>query len=240
MAYPPGSSAYRTAADATPVAAVAGVPKNVYKGLIVAVLWKLIVITMWASLGVYKSAYYRIGPSDTLRLAFTNVLIDTGAKYAALMCYIAVQCFVQVYSGDNVYPWINAVVMNPGVELHHDKWVAYGVTNFYWTLNCFNSVFFFAIGYSQVDFAVAIAVASSLAGMFTSYFVVFDPERPHNNSRSGCYCCIRSGAIDDEENNSEHQQAAEQQQRRLLLPHNSSSIEHAAYHTTMFQLHQTL
>lgn len=156
------------------------VPRNVVRGCFVSVGWYVIVVIMWVVLGMYKSSYYSFGPSDTLVLAFTNVPIDTQVKYWSLMAFIVVQCFVQVYSGDNVYPWINAVVMNPGVAAPSDPRLAYVVANSYWSLNTLSTIFFFALGFAQVDFALAIAVTSSIAGWVTSYFIVFDSERPHD------------------------------------------------------------
>lgn len=153
------------------------VPVNVYRGVATALIWKLIVVQLWVYFGMYRSPYYRVGPSVDLYLAFVNVPIDNMWIYSWLMAYIIVQCMVQVYSGDNVYPWINAVVINPGVPLEHNKREAYVLTNLYWSVNCFNSIFFFALGFSQVDFALAIAVSSAAAGMFTSYFIVFDSSR---------------------------------------------------------------
>lgn len=159
-------------------------PKNVIRGTIACLIWKVVVLILWSTLGMYRSKYYSFGPSDSLYLAFVDVAIDTPVKYAAIMCYIVAECALKVYSGDLVYPWINTVVMNPGVEVPHDLRIAYAVTNLYWGVNCFNTIFFFALGFAQVDFALAIGMTSLISGMVTSYIVVFDPERPHAGGHS--------------------------------------------------------
>lgn len=160
------------------------VPDGVYKGIVVAILWKGIVAALWLGFKMYRSPYYTFGPSANLTLAFVNIPVDNWTLYIALMMYIVAQCIVQVYSGDLVYPWINAVVMNPGVVIQHDRWTAWGLTNLYWTVNCFNTIFFFALGLSQVDFALAIAVASSATGLYTSHLVIFDINRASNKNNN--------------------------------------------------------
>ncbi len=153
------------------------IPRLVKLGVGIGIIWKIIVVILWASLQIYQSSYYRFGPSDTFVLAFVDVLIDTWWKYTLLLCYIVIECAFKVIGGDFVYFWINAVAMNPGVPMSHDRLTAYSIVNLYWGLNNFNQIFFFALTFSQVDVALISALSSTIAGMISSYCVIYDSKR---------------------------------------------------------------
>ncbi len=122
---------------------------------------------------MYKSEYYRFGPSNGLKLAFTNIVIDNWWKYNIIMVYLISNCIIKVISGDLVYPWINAVVMNPTVRVGEDKRGIYGVVNYYWGINSVHNIFFFALSYSQVDFAVYIIIGSIIGGLISSRYIIY-------------------------------------------------------------------
>lgn len=164
-------------------------PSRIFYGMLLALCWKGVVLLLWTMLRMYKSSYYRFGPSDDLVLPFVDVQIDTVGKYALVMLYIIVQNVVVVISGDLVYPWINAVAMNPSVPAPRDRAAAYMVVNFFWTLNSFNEILFFFLSVVQVDFALAASLTNVACGFLTSYWLIFDPKRapPLSSSSSSSW-----------------------------------------------------
>ncbi len=153
------------------------VPTSVFRGTLLATAWLGVVILTWVGLGMYESPYYSFGPSENLVLAFVGIKIDTWGKYTGLVAYILCSCFMKVLSGDWVYPWINAVVMNPEVHLAQSQSTAYFLTNYIWILNSAYNVFFFALIYSQVDLALFTILGSSVGGLVSSYYVIFNEDR---------------------------------------------------------------
>ncbi len=156
---------------------ITNIPRNIITGICINTIWKIIVVVLWISLGMFSSDYYRFGPSDTLMLAFVDIPINTWPKYMVIISYVIIDCLLKVVSGDFVYPWINAVVMNPSITIKQNKSTTYILTNYYWGLNSFNTIFFFALSMSQVDFALVGAISGIIAGMISSYYVIFDPKR---------------------------------------------------------------
>ncbi len=161
------------------------IPKNVWVGILIGTVWQIGIVILWTYTGIYTSDYYSFGPSNNLMLAFVNIPINTWSKYIAILFYIIVNCSLKVVGGDFVYPWINAVVMNPEVPIIQDRFIVFLLTNYYWTINSFNDIFFFALTMSQVDLAIATAVSSSISGMVSSYFVIYDENRINNDSDYG-------------------------------------------------------
>jgi hypothetical protein len=152
-------------------------PKVVRYGTALATIWIIATIAIWIGLGMYRSNYYSFGPSDNLVLAFVNIVIDTWGKYIALVLYILFNCFVKVVSGDWVYPYINAHVMNPEVALKAPRMASFISTNYIWLINSFYNIFFFALMYSQVDLALFTILGSFIGGLISSYYVIFDESR---------------------------------------------------------------
>jgi len=152
-------------------------PKSVLYGILTGNIWILVVMALWVSLGMYNSSYYKFGPSDTMILAFTNIAINTWPKYIGIVFYIIFSCFMTVISGDWVYPWINAVVMNPEATLQTHKSYAYAVVNYFWFINSLYNIFFFALTYTQVDLALFTIGGSCIGGLISSYFIIFDKDR---------------------------------------------------------------
>lgn len=153
------------------------IPKSVILGVVLGTIWLCMVIVLWISLEMYKSSYYKFGPSDTMFLAFTNVAIDTWAKYTWLVIYIIFSCFMTVISGDWVYPWINAVVMNPDAILRTSKSSAYIIVNYFWIINSLYNIFFFALTYTQVDLALFTIFSSMIGGLLSSRFMIYNKNR---------------------------------------------------------------
>lgn len=163
--------------ESPPIETTNSIPKNVTIGLGLGIVSTVVLICVWFSIGMYKSSYYSFGPSDDLFLAFVNIPINTWMKYLAIQFYILIKCVLQVVGGDFVYPWINAYIMNPEVQLNHLPQTLYFITNFYWGINSLHSIFFFALAASQVDFGIAFALWSTIGGLVSSYFVIFDEDR---------------------------------------------------------------
>ena len=67
--------------------------------------------------------------------------------------------------------------MNPEVALNYNFNRTFLITNYFWTLNSLNDIFFLYLSLSQVDLAIVSILSNTLAGMISSYFVIFDEKR---------------------------------------------------------------
>jgi len=86
------------------------------------------------------------------------------------MTYTVANPFINVYVGDTIYPWINAVVMNPDIKtIDIPKPIAWLITNYMWIAFSLGNVFSIGASMTQFDFFLAAQVGSITSGMITSY-----------------------------------------------------------------------
>ncbi len=117
----------------------------------------------------FESSFYSFGPSPTLNIIGINYLVDTWPKYGWLSVYVFSQSFIVTLAGDSIYPWINAVVLNPQAEfIEIPKINAFIITNMmYLTFNLL-TLFSTGISMSQLGFFVSSTCGSMIAGMIIS------------------------------------------------------------------------
>lgn len=139
--------------------------------LVVLVLWVVFVAIIFGTLfDYYASPFFEIGPTPTLYIVGINYLVDTWPKYLWIVGYSFGQAFIVTFAGDNIYPWINAVILNKQApEITMSKTRAYIIANTMY--NTFTALTLFSIGInmSQMGFFFASACGSGLAGAIQSW-----------------------------------------------------------------------
>lgn len=142
----------------------------------------LAAFTLWVALcalvfglvfDFFASPYFNFGPSDSLYIIGLGIYINTWLKYWLLMTYTVANPFINVYVGDTIYPWINAVVMNPDIKkMDVSKPVAWLITNYMWIAFSLGNVFSIGVSMTQFDLFLASQVGSIASGMITSYLAI--------------------------------------------------------------------
>ena len=132
--------------------------------------WSITIIIIFGVVFDYfSSSFYSFGPSPTLYIIGINYLVDTWPKYGWLSIYVFMQSFIVTLAGDSIYPWINAVVLNPQAEyIEIPKSTAFIITNtMYLTFNIL-TLFSTGISMSQLGFFLSSTCGSMIAGAIIS------------------------------------------------------------------------
>ncbi len=117
----------------------------------------------------FSSSFYSIGPSPTLYIIGINYYVDNWFKYSWFIVYVFTQSFIVTLAGDSIYPWINAVVLNPQAKhIEMSKQSAFCITNLmYLTFNVL-TLFSTGISMSQLGFFISSTCGSMIAGAIIS------------------------------------------------------------------------
>lgn len=138
--------------------------------LSVLIIWCIIVALVFGLIFDYfSSSFYSIGPSPTLYIIGINYYVDTWFKYLWFIIYTFTQSFIVTLAGDSIYPWINAVVLNPQAKhIEMSKKSAFCITNLmYLTFNIM-TLFSTGISMSQLGFFISSTTGSMIAGAIIS------------------------------------------------------------------------
>ena len=138
--------------------------------LIVLFIWTIIVVSIFGTVFDYYSApFFSVGPSPNLYIVGINYVVDTWPKYCWIIIYTFVQAFVITVCGDSIYPWINAVVLNPQAGyITMSKPVAFMITNSMYLLFNLQSLLSTGIAYSQLGFSISMILGTTIGGCIVS------------------------------------------------------------------------
>jgi hypothetical protein len=118
----------------------------------------------------YKSSFFSFGPSPNLYILGINYLVDTWPKYCWIIGYTFGQSFIVTFAGDNIYPWINAVILNKQApEIYISKTRAMIITNVMYSTFSILTLFSTGINMSQIGFFLASFIGSGIAGIIQSF-----------------------------------------------------------------------
>lgn len=135
------------------------------------VAWLIIVVIIFGSVfGYFSASFFAFGPSPALYIIGINYYVDTWPRYIWISTYITVQNFIITFAGDNIYPWINAVILNrqqPDITM--PKIEAFAITNTMYATFAILGLFSTGITMTQVDFWLYGFASTTLAGMIQSY-----------------------------------------------------------------------
>ena len=141
---------------------------------LILVIWSLVMLVIFFSLGVLHSNFFRFGPSP--KLLFMSIAVDTTEKWALLACYCGVDTLVKSFGHDSVVVWLTHTLTDPKTKtLPYSKPTCLLVMEIYYGYVHLSYVFKFFLSLSQFDF-VLIAAISDMAMKVYSYSSYMAPK----------------------------------------------------------------
>ena len=146
---------------------------NKWDKIIVSVLldsWVIIVVAIFVfQFDFLQTPFFSFGPSANLYTVGVNYNIDTWPRYFAISSYLICQGFIITFAGDYIYPWIDAVVLNPDVKtIRVPKLLSWILTNNMYFAFTLTSLFSLGASWAQIDLFVYSNASSLIAGAIQS------------------------------------------------------------------------
>lgn len=135
------------------------------------VCWVIFISVIFGTVfDYYQSSFFSFGPSPTLYIIGINYLVNTWPKYCWIVTYTFGQSFIVTFAGDNIYPWINAVILNKQApEITMSKPKAMFITNTMYATFSILTLFSTGINMSQIGFFLSSFAGSTIAGLIQSW-----------------------------------------------------------------------
>ena len=129
-------------------------------------VWLVVILVLFAEMGVLSSPFFSIGPSKTLH--FMSVCIDTTHKWLMLAAFCLIDTMIKTFGHDSIIIWSVHTLCDPKCEqLPYPKWVCLLIMELYYGYVHVAGVFKFFISLSQIDFVFIIAASDLLMKGFT-------------------------------------------------------------------------
>ena len=74
-------------------------------------VWLVAIIIIFSSLGVWRSTFFRFGPSPSLH--FMTIAIDTAEEWTMLALYCFVDTLIKTFGHDSIVPWLIHTLSDP-------------------------------------------------------------------------------------------------------------------------------
>lgn len=160
-------------------------------------VWMALIILLVVCFNFRELDQIKVGPNADLRIF--GILIDTGPKYAVIICYCVANSALRTLTSNIVSPWvINNVqddtrdVSKPRVE----RWFAYEITLTTTLYHWFDWYIYMTIMLSQIDMIFIEIIADVVtSAISTTYFLKKDDAR----RISASVAAVAVAAADDEE-----------------------------------------
>lgn len=142
--------------------------------------WMTIVIAIFCEIGVLKSHFMSVGPSD--ETIFMGVPINTPYRYALVCVFTFVNTCVNDFMSDSISPWIINTITD-----HKTKYIPYSkitciTISQLWSFYCnIMGVFNMFLSFTQIDFIIIRTLADLTMSMYTNF--KFLRHKVHNNSK---------------------------------------------------------
>ncbi|KAJ1469350.1 hypothetical protein T484DRAFT_1754500 [Baffinella frigidus] len=146
-------------------------------------VWFFVCLGGFTWLGIFGSAYMRIGPSPTL--TYMGMLIDTMPRYMSVVVFVVISTAVNDFASDAISPWIqNTVMDHKSRTIPYNEFMIIFITQT-WSLYCGTmSVASIALVFAQFDLIMIRLVVDLLVNQYTiGRFLTHkshDPFRYHN------------------------------------------------------------
>jgi hypothetical protein len=147
-------------------------------------VWFCICLGGFTWLGIFSSAYMRVGPSPTL--TYMGMPIDTMARYIAVVVFVMISTAINDFASDAIGPWIqNTVMDHKSQTIPYSKFTIIFITQM-WSLYCgVMSVASIALVFAQFDLIMVRLVVDLFVNQYTMRRFLtnksHDPFRYHND-----------------------------------------------------------
>ena len=134
---------------------------------LVLTVWLISIIVIFSSLGVWRSNFFRFGPSPSLH--FMTIAIDTPGEWVMLALYCFVDTLVKTFGHDSIVPWLIHTLSDPKCRtLPYRRPVCLAVMEVYYAYVHVSGMFKFFLSLTQFDF-VLINMCADMAMKVYSY-----------------------------------------------------------------------
>jgi hypothetical protein len=130
-------------------------------------VWLILIVVIFFSLGVLQSSFFRFGPSKSLH--FMTIAIDTQEEWAMLAVYCCVDTLVKTFGHDSIVPWLTHTLSDPKCRvLPYRRSVGLVVMEVYFAYVHISGMFKFFLSLTQFDF-VLINMLADMSMKIYSY-----------------------------------------------------------------------
>ena len=134
---------------------------------LILVVWLMLIVVIFFSLGVIQSSFFRFGPSHSLH--FMSIAIDTTEEWVILAIYCFVDTLVKTFGHDSIVPWLNHTLSDPKCKmLPYRRSVCLMVMEVYFAYVHISGIFKFFLSLTQFDF-VLINMLADMSMKIYSY-----------------------------------------------------------------------
>jgi hypothetical protein len=146
-------------------------------------IWFFICLGGFTWLGIFGSAYMRVGPSPTL--TYMGMLIDTMPRYLAVVAFVVLSTAINDFASDAISPWIqNTVMDHKSRTIPYSKFTMVFISQT-WSFYCGTmSVASIALVFAQFDLIMIRLVVDLFVNQYTIRRFLsnksHDPFRYHN------------------------------------------------------------
>lgn len=134
---------------------------------VVIMVWLVLLIVIFFSLGVLHSNFFRFGPSPSLH--FMTIAIDTPEEWTMLAVYCCVDTLVKTFGHDSIVPWLTHTLADPKCRtIPYRRSTCLAVMEVYFAYVHISGMFKFFLSLAQFDF-VLINMLSDMSMKIYSY-----------------------------------------------------------------------
>jgi hypothetical protein len=129
-------------------------------------IWFFICLGGFTWLGIFGSAYMRVGPSPTL--TYMGMKIDTMARYLTVVGFVVISTAINDFASDAISPWIqNTVMDHKSRTIPYSKFTMLFISQT-WSLYCGTmSVASIALVFAQFDLIMIRLVVDLFVNQYT-------------------------------------------------------------------------
>ena len=152
---------------------------------LILVVWSVVMLIIFFSLGVLHSNFFRFGPSP--KLIFMSITVDTTEKWALLACYCCIDTLVKSFGHDSVVVWLTHTLADPKTKtLPYSKSMCLLVMEIYYGYVHFSYVFKFFLSLTQFDFVLIAAISDMAMKVYSysSYMALKTYSQPGQDSQA--------------------------------------------------------
>jgi hypothetical protein len=130
--------------------------------------WLTAVLICFADLGVLKTDFMSLGPSE--HTFVMGMAINSWYRWWWVAFFTFCSTAINDFVGDSIVPWIQNTVQDHKTRyLPYSKFTCWGITQAYSMYSCTMSIFGIFLLLSQLDFMLIRMLADSVVNVYTAY-----------------------------------------------------------------------